>query len=82
MRQYNRLHDGPTHLPIGPRTYQHDPPKPRTSLSALQWAADRVGQSYGVFTQHMTVEDEARIQAENEAWQRQTSVNSLSGETT
>ena len=56
--------------------------EPKASLAALQWAADRVGQSYGVFTQHMTVEDEARIQAEYEAWQRQTSVNSLSGETT
>ena len=69
-------------LPKGPRSYEPPKPRPRTSLAALQWAADKKGLSYGVFTQRLTVEDEARIQAENEAWQRQTSVNSLSGETT
>ena len=48
--------------------------EPKASLAALQWAADRVGQSYGVFTQHMTAEDEARIQAEYDAWQSEKSV--------
>ncbi|MBR6267434.1 MAG: hypothetical protein IKR28_03770 [Selenomonadaceae bacterium] len=47
---------------------------PKVSLAALQWAADRAGQSYGVFTQRLTPEDEARIQAEYEAWQRENSV--------
>jgi hypothetical protein len=66
---YNRLHDGPNHLPTGPRNYQAVPKaKPRASLAALQWATDRANQSYGVFTQGLTPEEEARIQAEYEAY--------------
>ena len=54
--------------------------KPRAGIAALQWAAGRAGQSYGVFTQRLTAEgvftqrltaeDEKRIQEEFEAWQR------------
>ena len=44
--------------------------EPKASLAALQWAADRAEMSYGIFTQRLSVEDEARIQAEYEAWQR------------
>ena len=45
-------------------------PKPRASLAALQWAADRAGQSYGVFTQRLKREEETRIQEEFEAYKR------------
>jgi len=44
--------------------------KPRASLAALQWAAERAGQSYGVFTQRMTPEDEAAIQEEFEEYKK------------
>ena len=47
---------------------------PKASIAALQWAADRAGMSYGIFTQRLSAEDEARIQAEYEAWQRENSV--------
>ena len=40
---------------------------PKASLSALQWEADKAGQSYGLFTQRLTPEDEAKIQREYEA---------------
>jgi hypothetical protein len=40
--------------------------RPRASLAALQWAADRAGLSYGVFTQHLSPADEANIQEEYE----------------
>lgn len=66
---YNRLHDGPTHLPTGSLTYLASPTtKPRASLAALQWAADRAGMSYGTFTLHLSPADEARIQEEYEAY--------------
>ena len=69
---YNRLHDGPTHLPTGPRNYQALPKaKPRASLAALQWAADRANQSYGTFSLNMTPEDEARIQAEFDSFKQE-----------
>ena len=45
--------------------------KPRVSLAALQWAADMAGQSYGVFTQRLTAEDEKRIQEEFEKHKRE-----------
>ena len=44
---------------------------PKASIAALQWAADRAGQSYGVFTQRLSVEDETRIQSEYEQFQRE-----------
>ena len=67
-KMYRRMHDGPTHLPTGPRNYQPLKAKPHTTLAALQWAADRANQSYGVFTLGLTPEDEAHIQAEFEAF--------------
>ena len=67
-RLYHRFLDGPTHLPTGPRNYQPLKAKPHTTLAALQWAADRANQSYGIFTQRLAPEDEARIQAEYEAY--------------
>ena len=44
--------------------------KPRVSLAALQWAADRAGQSYGRFTQRLKSVDETRIQEEFEQYRR------------
>ena len=65
----NKLHDGPTHLPIGPRNNEPLPPKKRVkaSLAALQWAAERAGLSYGVFTQNLTAKKELEIQRDFEA---------------
>ena len=40
----------------------------KASLAALQWAAEKTGQSYGIFTQSLTVDDEARIQQEYNEW--------------
>lgn len=40
------------------------PSRLRASLAALQWAADRANQSYGMFTLSLRPEDEARIQIE------------------
>ena len=45
--------------------------RPRASLAALQWVADRAGLSYGVFTQRLTPEDEARIQEEYDEYREQ-----------
>ena len=45
--------------------------RPRASLAALQWAADRAGQSYGVFTQRLSPADEAKIQEEFEQYRRE-----------
>ena len=45
--------------------------KPRVSMAALQWAADRAGLSYGKFTQSLTPEDEVRIQHDYDEWKRQ-----------
>ena len=42
----------------------------KASLAALQWAADRAGQSYGVFTLNLSPADEARIQKEYEAFKK------------
>ena len=50
------------------------PGRPRASLAALQWAADRAGLSYGIFTQHLSPADEANIQEEYEK-QREASVD-------
>lgn len=71
-KMYHRMHDGPTHLPTGPRNYQALPKaKPHASLAALQWAADRSDQSYGTFSLNLTPEDEARIRAEFEAYKQE-----------
>ena len=45
--------------------------RPRASLAALQWAAERAGQSYGIFTQRLTPADEARIQTDYETRRRE-----------
>ena len=45
--------------------------RPRASLAALQWAANRAGLSYGVFTQWLTVDDEARSQEEYDEYREQ-----------
>lgn len=42
--------------------------RPKASLAALQWAAYRAGLSYGIFTQRLTQDDEARIQQEYNEW--------------
>ena len=42
--------------------------RPRASLAALQWAAEKAGQSYGIFAQRLTVDDEARFQQEYNEW--------------
>lgn len=69
---YHRMHDGPTHLPTGPRNYQAVPKaKPHASLAALQWAAERANQSYGTFSLNLTPEDEARIQAEFDSFKQE-----------
>ena len=65
------MHDGPTHLPTGPRNYQALPKaKPHASLAALQWAADKSDQSYGTFSLNLTPEDETRIQAEFDSFKQ------------
>ena len=64
-----RLNDGEAFEILNGRVIRPDH-GPKASLAALQWAADRAGQSYGVFTQRLTAEDEKRIQEEFEAWQR------------
>lgn len=46
----------------------------KASLAVLQWAAERAGQSYGIFTQHLSPADEANIQEEYEK-QREASVD-------
>ena len=43
----------------------------KASLAALQWAADRAGLSYGIFTQRLTQDDEARIQEEYDEYREQ-----------
>jgi hypothetical protein len=48
--------------------------RPRASLAALQWAAERAGLSYGIFTHHLSPADEANIQEEYEK-QREVSVD-------
>ena len=45
--------------------------RPRASLAALQWAADRAGLSYGIFTQRLTQDDEVRIQEEYDEYREQ-----------
>ena len=74
----NKLHDGPTEaFQILNGRVRRPSGKPRASLAALQWAAERAGLSYGVFTQHLTPSDEARIQQEFEAYkqERETELN-------
>ena len=70
MSVYKKMHDGPSD-----NYHKSIPVNERASLSALQWAADRANQSYGVFTQRLTREDERRIQAEYEAYRAELAQN-------
>ena len=47
------------------------PGRPRASLAALQWTAERANMSYGIFTQRLTQDDEARIQEEYDEYREQ-----------
>ena len=51
------------------------PAKPRASLAALQWAAERANMSYGQFTQGLATDDEAQIQEEYEVWKAERSAS-------
>ena len=65
----NRLHDGPTEaFQILNGRINRQSGRPTASLAALQWATDRANMSYGIFTQRLTVDDEARIQQEYNEW--------------
>lgn len=66
-----KLHDGPSEFVITGGRIKPPPLKPVASIAALQWAADRAGRSYGQFCLGLRREDEARIQAEFEAWMRE-----------
>ena len=69
----NKLYDGRTHFPTGPRNYEPMQPKKRVkaSIAALQWAAERAGLSYGIFTQRLSLADEARIQQAYDEYREQ-----------
>lgn len=61
-----------TYIPkYAPQNAVAPKPKPRVSLAALQWAADRAGMSYGQFSQRLKREDETRIQEEFEQYRRE-----------
>ena len=61
-----------TYIPkYAPQNAVAPKPKPRVSLAALQWAADRAGESYGRFTQRLKPADETRIQEEFEQYRRE-----------
>ena len=65
----NKLHDGPTEaFEILNGRINRQSGMPKASLAALQWAAERANMSYGIFTQRLTVDDEARIQQEYNEW--------------
>ncbi len=65
------MHDGPKDEIYIRNGELHTPFKPKASLAALSWAAERAGQSYGAFTQGLTEEDEIRIQIEYDEMRRQ-----------
>ena len=46
------------------------PVKPKASMAALSWAADRAGISYGKLIQGLSPEQEAKIQIEYGEWKR------------
>lgn len=59
----HHLHDGPSAPFFNAKPISN---KPRATLAALQWAADRAGQSYGQFTIGLSTADQLAIQAEYE----------------
>jgi len=61
----NKLHDGPTEaFEILNGRINRQSGRPKASLAALQWAAERAGQSYGVFTLNLSRDEEEKIQLE------------------
>ena len=61
-----------TYIPkYAPQNAVAPKPKPRVSLAALQWAADRAEMSYGQFSQRLKPADETRIQEEFEQYRRE-----------
>ena len=65
----HHLHDGPFYV----SKFKAKPisPKPLATLAALQWAAEKAGQSYGVYTLNQAEADQKRIQVEYEAYRRE-----------
>ena len=54
----------------------HRPPiRPCASIDALQWAADKAGTSYGIFTLNLSPEKAVQIQLEYEEYKRQRALN-------
>jgi Cdc6-like AAA superfamily ATPase len=71
----NKLHDGPSEtFQILNGRMKRQSEKPRASLDALQWAAERAGQSYGVFTLNLCRDEEEKIQLEYDDMIRQRKV--------
>ena len=66
---YKKMHDGPQDYSIVSGKIRHNNTF-HASLSALQWAAERANQSYGLFVQGLSPADEKRIQEEYEAHQK------------
>ena len=64
------LHDGPPSFLFGIER-QPEKVRPRASLSAFTWAAERAGTSYGAFIIGLTDVDQKQIQQEYEAYQRE-----------
>ena len=60
----HHLHDGP--WPHSSPSQSAPLRRPRATLAALQWAAERAGQSYGRFTLKLTEGEQAAIQGEYE----------------
>lgn len=68
----HHLHDGPIEpFYVSKFNTKTISSKPLATLAALQWAAEREGVSYGVFTLKLTEADQKRIQVEYEAYQRE-----------
>ena len=69
MTQRRKLYDGLSDdfRIQGGRIYRASS-RPVASIAALSWAAEREGESYGRFILKLTRTDEARIQAEYEAF--------------
>lgn len=48
--------------------------RPKASIPALSWAAEKEGLSYGQYCLRLRPEDEIRIQMEFDEWKRQTAL--------
>ena len=69
MSVYKKMHDGPQDYSIVNGHLRHTNTF-HASLSALQWAAERANQSYGIFVQDLSPADEKRIQEEYDSFKR------------